>query len=230
MMNLRRGISLIDILVVLVLISISIAIAMPLMKNKESRGHRVACASNLSQIGKGMILYADSGGNGDIYPSISTTKDPMNPEADAQQALSLLYKYYINDIRVFSCPTKPLSREVLVDIPSTETPDWRTKSFKQSKPGIIGRSSSYGYSPGHKQDHNQCIVLADRQGTGPKGNSDNHGRDVGQNCLAASGNVEFRDTKKNVIIENGVTITDDDIYADQTVRPKDRFDFESFLR
>ena len=79
-------------------------------------------------------------------------------------------------------------------------------------------------------EDNQCVVLADRQGTGPKGNSDNHGRDAGQNCLAAAGNVKFRDTKKNASVENGVTITDDDIYADTTVTPKDRADFESFPR
>ena len=227
MMNNRRGVSLLDILIILVLLSFAVAIALPLMNQHKTGSHRVACASNLSQLGKGLILYADQG---NIYPSVSTTDNPMNPDADAQQALSLLYKYFINDLRVFSCPSKPIPRELLADIQSTGTPDWRAKSFKQSKPGIDGRSTSYGYSPGHSQEDGQCIVLADRQGIGPKGNSDNHGRDVGQNCLAAAGNVEFRDSKKSVSIENGVTITDDDIYADQTVTPKDRSDFESFLR
>ena len=189
MMHNRRGATLLDILIILVLLSFAVAIALPMLAHARITSRRVSCASNMSAIGKAMILYADQGGNGDTYPTTSTSKDPMDPNADAQQALTLFYRSFINDLRVFCCPANGIPQNVLASVLPTGNPDWRAKSFKQSKPGIDGRSTSYRYSPGHRQEDGQCIVLADRQGTGPKGNSDNHGRDVGQNCLAASGNV-----------------------------------------
>lgn len=187
----------------------------------------------MSQIGKGMILYADQAGNGEVFPTLSKTFDPNDVSGDAQQALTLLYKNYINDVRVFSCPSKPMSMDVMKSVVPSSVDGWEKSSFSQAVPGVQGRSTSYGHSTGHRQEDGQAIVLGDRQGTSWNGNSDNHGIGKGQNCLAAAGNVEFRDSKINKFGKDeadGTQLLDADIYSGNSVFPTTRVDMETFLR
>lgn len=230
----RKGFTLIELLVVIAIISILAALSLPILGRAREAARRVSCSSNMSQIGKGMILYADQGGNNGIYPTMATGTDPLDPNSDAQQALNLLYKNFINDVRVFSCQSKGMSKAKMDSVVPSSVNGWQGSSFKQEAPGPnYNDSTSFGYSPGHKQEDGQCVVLADHKGTGAKGNSDNHGRDVGQNVLAAAGNVEFRDTKENKMGKDesdGSELKDTDIFAQSTVTPSGRTDLESYCR
>jgi prepilin-type N-terminal cleavage/methylation domain-containing protein len=216
----KSGFTLIELLVVIAIISILASLILPVLGRARESARRVACASNMSQVGKAMIMYADVPANG-MYPTKSTGTNPYDKTGDAQTALTLLYRQYINDIRVFSCQSKPLSAAIMQGVlPSTAT-SWEASAFKESPGGTAGNSSSFMYSPGHTQEQSQVIILADRQGasSNPRKNSDNHGRDVGQNCLAAGGNVEFRDSVINKMgkDDNGADIIDSDIFTDGNV-------------
>lgn len=234
MIRVRKGFTLIELLVVIAIISILAALSLPILGRAREAARRVSCASNMSQIGKGMILYADQGGNGGVFPTKCMTTDPNATDGDAQQALTLLYKNFINDVRVFSCQSKPASSTQLQNVIPSSVSGWESSSFTVEAPTAnYNRSTSYGYSQGHRQEDGQCVVLADHQGTGTKGNSDNHGRDVGQNCLAAAGNVEFRDSKINKMGKDesdGTKLEDADIFSASTITPQSRQDMESFCR
>src|ERR1017187_4851999 len=94
------GFTLIELLVVIAIISILASLLLPVLGRARESAKRVACASNCSQMGKALIMYADQPSNG-MFPTMS--QDPTNPydTGDTQVALGLLYRQYLNDVRVF---------------------------------------------------------------------------------------------------------------------------------
>jgi competence protein ComGC len=205
------GLTLLDVIVIIAVLGFAACLLLPTLHHNDGGRRRVGCASNLSQIGKAMIMYADQPNNG-MFPSLSTIKDdPYGSSGDAQTALGLLYKQYLNDPRVFSCSTTrlPPARLQRLVAYSLTSSDWKAMAFTESDP------CSFGYSPGHTQDQSQVIVLADLKGK--QQNSDNHGPNVGQNVLRAGGNVEFCTTIVNNMGQSedgsGDFLSDPDIYA-----------------
>ncbi len=59
----RRGFTLIELLTVIAIIAILAAVLFPVFNRARAKGYQTTCLSNLSQLGKGFILYMqDSGG------------------------------------------------------------------------------------------------------------------------------------------------------------------------
>ena len=67
MMNNRRGVTLLDILIIFVLLSIAVAIALTFLAYAREQSRRVSCSNNMSAIGKALILYSDQQGGGGIF-------------------------------------------------------------------------------------------------------------------------------------------------------------------
>lgn len=60
--RIERGFTLIEILVVIGIISLLIAITVPAMARSREQARAVACRSNLSQLGKALLMYAQTYG------------------------------------------------------------------------------------------------------------------------------------------------------------------------
>jgi len=209
-MNRKResGFTLIELLVVIAIISILAGLILPVLSRARESARRTSCASNMSQIGKAMFMYSEQPQN-NIFPTMGTAQDAeANPE-QSQRALSLLYRNYVNDARVFKCPSdnKGPSVQQLQEVRPTLEGAWQTGGFDSNN------ATSYSYSQGKNPNDSMVCILADKKGSGK--NSDSHGRNAGQNMLFAGGNVEFRDKPENNMgkSEENLPMIDSDIFS-----------------
>lgn len=126
--NASRGFTLIDTLVTLAIVALLISILLPSLSGAREAARRVACASNVRQIGLGITMYADDhsdrlppsvhapDGNtpefsGESNPAeMMTMRLPLTP-ADANKpspwdGIGLLYASdYLPAARLFYCPS-----------------------------------------------------------------------------------------------------------------------------
>ena len=103
-MKLRRiGFTLIELLVVIVIIAILAGFLLPAMSAAREKSKRMACSSNLRQIGAGMLAYA--GDNDNHLPTAGSNYVNPNP---VLWDLILVTNNYVS-AKVFVCPDDNVS-------------------------------------------------------------------------------------------------------------------------
>ena len=203
------GFTLIELLVVMAIIATLAALILPVLSKARETSRRTACSSQLSQIGKAFIMYEGVATNG-AFP-LAGAPGTAPSAANTQNSLGLIYSSYVDDPKIFKCPSaKTPSTALLLDIKPVKPGDLNFA-------GSLGSptNSSYAYDPGHSsQDMSSVVVAADAMGANAADGSDNHGAKNGQNVLTVGGSVEFRNTVKNTMGKNvdDVKIVDDNIY------------------
>ena len=99
------GFTLIELLVVIVIIGILAGFLLPALAAAREKSKRMACSSNLRQIGAGMLAYA--GDNGNHLPTAAANN--FNNTATIQWDSALVTNNYVS-AKLFVCPDDTVAR------------------------------------------------------------------------------------------------------------------------
>ena len=112
--NFRRAFTLVELLVVIAIIALLLAILMPSLQAAKERAKRVVCASNLRQVGIGLVMYVNDYQNNTPpgAPNMNGTDGwaqdvarYKGPTFDMILGLGSIYPKYVNNGKMFYCPS-----------------------------------------------------------------------------------------------------------------------------
>lgn len=166
-----RGLTLVEVVVIVVILAVLGMLAAVTLARAREHSRRDQCARQLRSLLTAMWMYSDSPSSNGYLP---TYIPPGASEADGMGSLGLLYRQYVNDPRIFACPSDPRKPTPVAMSTLSAWPLDGTTPSNLMKPG----DSSYAYNPGH-DGNDSVLLMADKKGAGA--NSDNHGKNAGQN-------------------------------------------------
>lgn len=110
----RRGFTLIELLVVIAIIAILAAILFPVFAQAREKARQTSCLSNMNQLGKAAMMYAQDYDELLVPHRTVNTLNPFVGQYPASQAnvndrtfwCSLLQPY-VKNLQVFKCPSNP---------------------------------------------------------------------------------------------------------------------------
>jgi prepilin-type N-terminal cleavage/methylation domain-containing protein len=178
----QTGFTLVELLVVIGIIALLISILLPALNAAKERANRVKCASNLRQVGQGLMLYAND--NKGAYPRVTyTIGNPptltsfKNPDVDDQNlvqandvtaALWLLVRNADLNPEVFTCPSSNQEKDPMIEagisVPATSRSNFSSHnnlsySYANPYPGTNAISKGYKLHSGVVAD---LAIAADR--------------------------------------------------------------------
>jgi len=124
----RFGFTLIELLVVIAIIAILAAILFPVFAKARSRAQAAACMSNMNQLGKAVMMYADDNNEHVMYRWWEWHTSLMP---------------YVKSIDVFACPTSTYPKPKMVMFTN-----FRCELYSSDRPDFLNGEYPSNYSSG----------------------------------------------------------------------------------
>ena len=115
----RRGFTLIELLVVIGIIAILLAILLPTLGRARDASRRVACASNLRQVGAAFRMYLNDGD--EWVPRVNPMPSLSPPLVNAPDPRQTLAAQLDPESDVWTCPADRIGRAPLDGSPLVDT-------------------------------------------------------------------------------------------------------------
>ena len=216
----QQGFTLVELLVVIGIIALLISILLPALNAAKERANRVKCASNLRQVGQGLMLYAND--NKGAYPRVRyklngalkafTNPAAVDPHAnngptenDVTAALFLLIRNADLNPEVFTCPSSNQEKDSLNNEPATSRSNFtdpENLSYSYANPYPNATAIGFGYKL-HSGVVADLAIAADRNEPDADNYTQNRFANDPQTKLRYTNSANHEREGQNVMFNDG---------------------------